>query len=225
MTTQPHSAIDLEEIYERRFAGLEEYRRSVWRVLADDIFARWVSPGSSLLDLGSGYCEFINHIAARRKYAMDLNPATERHASRDVAVLLQDCSLPWQLEPASLDAVFTSNFFEHLPDKAALERTVKNALRSLKPGGRLIALGPNIRYTGTAYWDFFDHHIALSDKSLTELLEKCGFEMEYRRAQFLPYTMADGRQYPAWVLRSYLRIPFAWRLFGKQFLLIARKPA
>jgi SAM-dependent methyltransferase len=220
----PHSSSDLEAIYRKRFAGLEDYRRAVWRVLTGKVFAKWIAPDSSVLDLGSGYCEFINHIPARKKYAMDLNPATKSQAADGVTVLLQDCSTEWPLNPDSLDAVFTSNFFEHLPDKAALERTVRNACRCLKQGGRLIALGPNIRYTGTAYWDFYDHYVALTDLSLIELFQKCGLEIEESRARFLPYTMANGRQYPTWVLKTYLRLRPLWKLFGKQFLIVARKP-
>jgi SAM-dependent methyltransferase len=225
MSVETHSASDLEVIYARRFAGMEEYRRGVWKVLCGAVFSKWISPDGSVLDLGSGYCEFINQVAAGRKYAMDLNPAARVHADANVNVLLQDCSAEWQLPEAALDTVFTSNFFEHLPDKKALEQTVENAWRCLKPGGRLIALGPNIRHTGTAYWDFYDHYIALTDLSLIELLKKCRFEIEYTRAQFLPYTMANGRRYPLWVLRMYLCMTPCWRLFGKQFLIVARKPA
>ena len=223
MSTLPHSGQDLEVMYDRRFAGLEDYRNSVWRLLCDEYFSKWIPPGSSVLDLGSGYCEFINNIDAAEKYAMDLNPATRLRAHADVRVLLQDCSSEWQVPPASLDAVFTSNFFEHLPDKAALERTVQFAWRALKPGGRLIALGPNIRYTGPAYWDFYDHYVALTDLSLKELMSKCGFEIDHAVAQFLPYTMANGRQYPAWVLRLYLALTPLWKVFGKQFLIVGRK--
>jgi SAM-dependent methyltransferase len=223
MTAPVHSAADLEQIYKTRFGASEGYRRAVWRVLAAELFAKWIAADSTILDLGSGYCEFINQITARRKYAMDLNPATRRHAGGDVEVVTQDCSDPWHV-PCVLDAVFTSNFFEHLPDKAALERTIHNAFRALRSGGRLIALGPNIRYTGTAYWDFYDHYVALSDLSLIEVLRKCGFGIEYARARSLPYTMADGRRYPLWVLRTYLRLPVMWRIFGKQFLIVARKP-
>jgi SAM-dependent methyltransferase len=224
MSARPHSASDLEQIYQRRFVGLEDYRCAVWRVLSRDRFSKWIAPDSSVLDLGAGYCEFINQIPARLKYAMDLNPATRSHANGDVSVLLQDCSAEWQIPHATLNTVFTSNFFEHLPDKAALERTVQNAFLCLKPGGRLIALGPNIRHTGPAYWDFYDHYIALTDLSLTELLTKCGFELEYARAQFLPYTMAKGRRYPVWVLKAYLQLTPLWKVFGKQFLIVARKP-
>ena len=43
--------------------------------------------------------------------------------------------------PTTLDVVFTSNFLEHLPDKASVERTVAEAQRCLKNGGLLICLG------------------------------------------------------------------------------------
>jgi SAM-dependent methyltransferase len=220
----PHSARDLEQIYELRFAGKERYRAAVWRVLASTVFSKWISPESVILDLGSGHCEFINNIQARVKYAMDLNPATASHASAGVQVLLQDCSETWQLPAGTLDVVFTSNFFEHLPNKAALEQTVLNAYRCLKPGGRLIALGPNIRLVGGAYWDFFDHYIPLSDLALVELFRKSGFTIECSWAKFLPYTMSDGRTYPVWALKAYLYMPLAWRIYGKQFLIVGRKP-
>ncbi|MDP9054005.1 MAG: class I SAM-dependent methyltransferase [Acidobacteriota bacterium] len=225
MSVQSHSGQDLELIYNQRFSGLQDYRREIWEVLCRDIFSRYVCPNSTVLDLGSGYCEFINEIAAARKYAMDLNPATALRAQEGISVIQQDCSEEWPLSSASLDVIFTSNFFEHLPDKFALERTIHSGFRCLKPGGRLIAMGPNIRYTGPAYWDFYDHYIALTDVSLTELLLKCGFEVERSWAQFLPYTMSDGRKYPAWVLSAYLRIEALWKIFGKQFLIVARKPA
>jgi SAM-dependent methyltransferase len=224
MSVQPHSASGLRLIYHHRFAGLEDYRRSVWRVLTAGVFSKWITAESSVLDLGSGYCEFINQIRARRKFAMDLNPAARSHANGDVSVFLQDCSEEWPIPPGTLDAVFTSNFFEHLPDKWALERTIRAAFSRLKPGGRLIALGPNIRYTGNAYWDFCDHYIPLTDLSLSELMRKCGFEIEYARAQFLPYTMARGREYPVWVLKAYLQLTPLWKVFGKQFLIVAQKP-
>jgi SAM-dependent methyltransferase len=224
LSGNPHSASDLEQIYAKRFSGTEPYRQEVWKILTASVFSRWVSPGDVVLDLGSGYCEFINNIHARVKYAMDLNWAVQSRAAAGVNVLLQDCSAPWPLPPATLDAVFTSNFFEHLPNKTALEQTVANAFQCLRPGGRLIALGPNIRYTGDAYWDFYDHYVPLTDLSLIELFRKCGLEIEYCRSRFLPYTMSQGRQYPLWMLKAYLKLPFAWRLFGAQFLIVGRKP-
>jgi SAM-dependent methyltransferase len=213
---------DLERIYQSRFSGQSEYRQKVWGVLCR-FFSQWVPASASVLDLGCGYCEFINTVTARRKYAMDLNPEANNRAAPGVTVLQQDCSATWNIAPDTLDAVFTSNFFEHLPDKPALERTLQNAMRSLRSGGRLVMMGPNIKYVPGAYWDFFDHYIPLTERSLAEVLKQLGFEIEVCKGRFLPYTMSQGRTYPTWMLRAYLSFPLAWRFFGKQFLVVARK--
>ena len=224
MNPQAHSPADLQRLYEARFAAQTEYRKRVWEVLCP-FFSRWIPAEAAVLDLGCGWCEFINAVTCRRKFAMDLNPDAERHALPEVTVLQQDCSETWQIDEESLDAVFTSNFFEHLPSKAALEKTLLEAHRALKPGGRLIAMGPNIKFLPGAYWDFIDHYLPLTELSLLELMKKCGFDAELCLGRFLPYTMSGGRQYPIWMLRIYLALPFAWRLWGKQFLVVARKKA
>jgi SAM-dependent methyltransferase len=136
---------------------------------------------------------------------------------------LQDCSTSWPLPDESLDVVFTSNFFEHLPDKAALGRTLDQVWRCLKEGGRLVALGPNIKYVPGAYWDFWDHNIPLTDLSLREALENRRYTIERCVDRFLPYTMAGGVQYPVWCLKLYLKFPIVWRFKGSQFLIVARK--
>jgi SAM-dependent methyltransferase len=218
-----HSPEDLDRIYRNRFEGGVAYRQRVWQVLVQ-YFARWAPPDGTVLDLGCGYCEFINNVQASRKLAMDLNPEARNRARQGVEVIQQDCSEPWPVGESILDAVFTSNFFEHLPAKAHLERTLKEVFRALKPGGRLIAMGPNIKYVPGLYWDFWDHYLPLTELSLMEVLRNTGYEIEYSVDRFLPYTMSGGREYPVWTLQSYLKLPFAWRLFGKQFLVVAKRP-
>jgi SAM-dependent methyltransferase len=217
------SVDDVQTIYGQRFAGNQLYRRKVWQVLTADFFQELIGPSAAVLDLGCGYGEFINQITAREKYGMDLNPDSARMLAGGIQFFHQDCSQPWPLPEHALDAVFTSNFFEHLPDKATLGRTIEQARRCLKPGGRLIALGPNIKYLPGAYWDFWDHYLSLTELSLSEGLRNRGFKIERCYERFLPYTMADGRQYPLGLLRLYLKLPLAWRLFGKQFLVVAVK--
>jgi SAM-dependent methyltransferase len=216
-------APELQRIYDTRFAGKTDYRTQVWRVLAP-YFGQWIPASASVLDLGAGYCEFINNAAARVKYAMDLNPDVHSRAAAGVTVLQQDCSEPWPLPQGELDAVFTSNFLEHLPNKAAVTTVLSHAYRCLKPGGRLIAMGPNIKYVPGAYWDFFDHYVELTELSLAEALSGGGFDIEKQVGRFLPYTMSHGREYPILALRLYLALPAVWPLFGKQFLVVARKP-
>lgn len=214
----------LQRQYERRFAAQAEYRQQVWRVLVDRVFQRYVPENGAVLELGCGWGEFINHIRAARRYGMDLNPASGARLQPGVTFLHQDCTQPWPVGDGSLDAIFTSNFFEHLPDKASLASTLGEAHRALKSGGRLICLGPNIRYLPGAYWDFWDHYLPLTETSLAEGLELAGFAVEESIARFLPYTMSRDRNPPLWTLRVYLTLPFAWALFGKQFLVVARRP-
>ena len=215
---------ELKAQYERRFASMQDYRRRMWSVLTADYFQRFIEPGQTVLDLGCGWGEFINQIKAAAKFGMDLNPDTARHLSPGVVFLQHDCSQPWPLAPESLDTIFTSNFFEHLPDKTALKATLAHAFAALKPGGRLIALGPNAKAVPGAYWDFFDHHVILTEQSLREILELTGFTTEQCIARFLPYTAVGKPPAPLWLIRLYLKLRPLWRFFGGQFLLVARRP-
>lgn len=218
-----YTSEELKRLYEDRFEGLLEYRNRVWQSLIKHYFGRLVRPSDTVLDLGAGYGEFINNIRCAKKYAMDLNPDTAKHVARDTEVLLQDCSGTWPFPDNSLDVVFTSNFFEHLPDKSSLLRTLGEAKRCLKSSGQLVALGPNIRYVPGAYWDFFDHHLPLSERSLAEAFRQKGFTIERSISRFLPFTMASGPRPPVFLVALYLSLPLVWRIFGKQFLVIGRK--
>jgi SAM-dependent methyltransferase len=214
---------DLGKEYEKRFALLAPYRDSVWRILVGKFFQRYVNPDATVLDLGSGWGEFIRHIHARRKIAMDLNPDMPSRVGSGVETILQDCAQPWQIEDNSLDIVFTSNFFEHLPDKDALRRTLHETQRCLKVGGRIICVGPNIRFLHGSYWDFWDHFLPLTDRSMVEILTLTGFTVERVEPRFLPYSMSQGFTPPIGFISIYIRIPLLWRIFGKQFLLVGRK--
>lgn len=219
----PHDESDLSRIYARRFAANLDYRKRVWRVLIDSFFQQYIPRNAAVLDLGCGYGEFINQVHAGRKYAMDLNPDAPRYLSADAEFIRQDCSQPWPVEEGTLDIVFTSNFFEHLPDKAALGRTLDQVHNALRQGGRLIAIGPNIKLVPGAYWDFWDHYVPLTELSLSEALENRGFRIERRDARFLPYTMAGKKPAPLALVKLYLVLPLLWPLLGKQFLVVAAK--
>jgi len=215
---------ELARIYANRFAGSRAYRARVWQVLVPRFFQQFLPENGTVLDLGCGYGEFSNNIRAQKRLAMDLNPDSRAHLAAGVEFLQQDCSHTWQVEPNRLDLVFTSNFFEHLPDKETLSRTLDQAFRCLKPGGRLVAMGPNIKLVPGAYWDFWDHYLPLTETSLAEGMVNRGFEIERCHDKFLPFTLVGGPDYPLWILEVYLKFPFLWRLGGKQFLVVARKP-
>jgi len=212
----------LAQIYEKRFSGHEIYRNRVWKILINDFFSRWIKTTDHILDLGCGYGEFINQTNCEVRHAMDLNPKTQSLLDKEIIFHQQDCSESWNIGHNSLDLVFTSNFFEHLPNKESLDRTMGEIKKTLKPGGRLISMGPNISVLKGKYWDFWDHHVALSDQSLCELLQIHNFTIEQSESKFLPYNMVRVKERPLFMVSLYLRFPILWKLFGKQFLIVAK---
>jgi SAM-dependent methyltransferase len=129
----------------------------------------------------------------------------------------------WPVISDSVDVVFSSNFFEHLPSKEHLQCVLQEIHRVLRPNGRLLLMGPNIRFCSDVYWDFFDHFLPLSDRSMAEALEISGFNTEKVIARFLPYTMKGKIPLHPQLVRLYLALPLFWRILGKQFLILASK--
>ena len=77
----------LAALYANRFDDAERaWKQDVWRVLWTRVLSRWVGDADTLVDLGAGYCEFINHAVARRRIAVDLNPDTANSAAAGVEV-------------------------------------------------------------------------------------------------------------------------------------------
>jgi SAM-dependent methyltransferase len=142
---------DLETIYARRFAGIEKSLDEVWKVLTRHYLQQWVDPHYVVLDVGAGFCEFINNIEAKNKFAVDLNPVTLRKAARNVTVISQDATNRWPVISDSVDVVFSSNFFQHLPSKEHLQCVLQEIHRVLRPNGRLLLMGPNIRFCSDVY--------------------------------------------------------------------------
>jgi len=103
----------VRQIYKLRFSGQEEYRNVIWRILVKNFFSKWIPRGSTVLDLGCGYGEFINNIEKCERHGMDLNPDSLDYLDKTVVFHEQDCSSPWPFPKESLDLIFTSNFFEH----------------------------------------------------------------------------------------------------------------
>ncbi len=216
---------ELEALYANRFDTRDRaWKDEVWEILWRRVFSRWVDPEGTLLDLGAGYCEFINHAVAKRRIAVDLNPETARTAVPGIEVRATSADDLGFLG-TEVDAVFTSNFLEHLPSKDAVTRALVEVHRVLKPGGRFILMGPNIRYLAGRYWDYFDHHVPLSDASVCEALVLQGFGLEHVEPKFLPYTVKGNHLRWKWLVHAYLALrPLSSRLMGRQFLIVAAKP-
>lgn len=210
-------------IYADRFDKDADKRNVMWRILCADYFQKFIEPKDTVLDLGAGYCEFINNIACKQKIAVDLNATTKKKAAKGVKVYQAlSTKLPKTLT-GKVDVVFTSNFFEHLDSKNELIDTLKEIHRVLKPGGKLLVLQPNIRLVGSQYWDYVDHTLPLTEKSLQEAFHLTDFQLGYQKVRFLPYT-ANSR-IPAWapLIKLYLKFPPAQLLMGKQTFAVSTK--
>jgi SAM-dependent methyltransferase len=221
----PHSPDQdrLGDIYDGRFSEEDlRYKRELWQVLCDDYFQRLVPRDATVVDLAAGTCEFINAIHCGRKIAVDLNPDVANHARGAEVVIAPSTDMP-TIADDSVDVVFASNFFEHLPDSDSLLATLRECKRILRADGKIIVLMPNIRNLGGAYWDYLDHHLALTHHSLVEALQLAGYEPTEVIPRFLPYTVKDKRMPRSLgLVRLYLRARPAWRLLGKQMLVVAR---
>lgn len=213
--------MDLQTLYRGRFpeAALAE-KNAIWRIICGTFLSRFVQTSDTVVDIGAGYCEFINNINASRKIAVDLNPDVRRFANADVIVINESCTSIATLPPASVDVVFMSNFLEHLPDKQMVLDTFTEARRILRTGGRLLILQPNIRFVGGEYWDFFDHHTPLTDRSLVEAMHMTGFRVTTCIPRFLPYTTRSALPQHPLLVKLYLHVPMAWRLLGKQAFVV-----
>lgn len=218
------SPTSLRRIYAHRFSESELANKQIlWRVLCSEVFQRYVPENGAVLDLGAGYCEFINNISAKRRIAVDLNPELRTFAEVDVEVINSDSRSMKTVEASSVDTVFTSNFFEHLPNPEALLETLTESRRVLKPGGTIVVLMPNIRNLPGKYWDFLDHRLALTHRSLIEALNLTGFRPILVRSRFLPYTVNDSRlPVRSGTVWLYLKLRPLWWLLGKQMLVVAK---
>ena len=215
----------LQRLYRHRFGDADrENKKRIWRVLVESFFQQYVPPAAAVLDLGCGFGEFLNPLQCAKRTGVDLNPEATKSLEPGIEFHAGDVrSLP-MLADGSFDVVFTSNLMEHLPSKDDVEKMLREARRVLKSGGQLIALGPNLRFVGGEYWDFWDHLTPITDRSLAEILGALDFKVVEQRARFLPYTTRSALPQASWIVRLYLRLPFVWPWFGRQFLLRAAKP-
>lgn len=193
-------------------------REVLWKALCDFYFSALVPPGGHVLELGAGYCHFINNIAAGRKTAVDLGPVTAEYAAPGVEVHRGSVADLSFLEDGCVDLAFASNLFEHLaqPD---FERCLSGLRKKLKPGGQLVILQPNYRLAYREYFDDYTHVAVYSHLSLCDFLQANGFEVVECHPGFLPFSVISRLPVNRHLIRLYLLSP--WKPFAKQMLVRA----
>ena len=216
----------LKKLYANRFDSRQMRAKvALWKVLIDEFLQNYVPPESAVLDIGGGYCEFINQIRAGKKSLIDINPDSKLFANPDVNVLNIDVLNldAYTSFTEQFDRIFISNFFEHLRNKEELVGIISFCFEALKPSGSLLIIQPNFKYSYKEYYDFIDHQLPITNLSLQELLETIGFEIDLILPRFLPFS-TKGRPASPLLLKVYLKLPFLWRFLGGQMFVKALKP-
>jgi len=214
--------MDYERLYAYRFRDIDQRARlQVWEEIAPHVHALMGSP-QTVLDPAAGRGEFICSIPAAERWAVDevAYPEAEKAAGvKVVTASIMDADLP----PGHFDGVFASNFLEHLHTQEAISAFLEKMRDAVKPGGRIAIMGPNYRYCAKEYWDCADHYIALTHVAVAEHLYAAGFEPERVIPRYLPYSFRGILPPSRRLTGLYLRVPLAWKVLGKQFLVIGRR--
>lgn len=194
-------------------------RRSVWRAIARFV-ARDVGTVGTLVELGAGYCDFVNGFPARRRIAFDLNPEMKRWADPGVELRIESAVELPGLAAGSADLVFASNFLEHLSE-AELEVLLPRIRAVLSEQGRLILLQPNHRLCAERYFDDPTHRTIFDDASIAACLRRHGLRVIRIEPGLLPFSM-DSRLPKSGVLTwLYLRSPI--RPLAAQMYVVAER--
>ncbi|MBE7386073.1 MAG: methyltransferase domain-containing protein [Leptolyngbya sp. SIO1E4] len=217
----------LKRLYENRFDS--EQQRSklrLWKALIENFLQRYIPVTATVLDIGGGYCEFINQVSARSKCLIDLNPDAKVFANSEVDVLnlnILNQSQQEKIQSNQFDIIFVSNFFEHLKNQDELFEVLRFCYLKLKPGGSLLVIQPNYKYSYREYYDFIDHYLPITHLSLLEALRALNFRIEQVIPRFLPFS-TKGRPTAVWMLNLYLKLPLLWQVLGGQMFVQASKP-
>lgn len=215
--------MNYERIYELRFRGVaSDARAGVWAEVARWLWERLGRP-ARVLDPAAGRCDFINAVPAEERWAVDRDESELRHAAPGTQVVVSDI-FDAELPAGHFDAIWVSNFLEHLPSQDAAQDFLGRMHATLRPGGLVAIMGPNIKYCARSYWDCADHTLALSHVAVEEHLYSAGFELAGTHPRFLPYSFRGRLPSSARLARAYLGMPPAWRVLGRQFLIFGRRP-
>ena len=210
--------MDLDSLYRERFDERAERRKDAnWREICAYL-QRYVPINGSVLDVGCDRGYFIRHIQARERWATDMRDMRAALPSEITFVQAQGERLELG---RTFDRIFMSNLLEHLPGSDAVIALLARCSELLAANGQVIVLQPNIRLIGASYWDFIDHRVALTERSLAEAGQQAGLRTLKIITRFLPYTTKSRIPTHPLLVRAYLAFPPAWRLLGKQTLYIA----
>lgn len=195
-------------------------RQRVWQVITKYLQDKYIPEDSVIVDVGAGYCDFINNIKAKEKYAVDSWEDFLKYAKAEVKTYIAKCQDLSCFSSEFFDIVFSSNLLEHLSFKD-IEITLNEFYRILKFGGKLILILPNFRYCYKVFYDDYTHITPLTHTGIRDLLIGKNFEIVNIKPKFLPFSLKSGFPVSKFVVSLYLRLPF--KPFAGQMLVVCYK--
>jgi hypothetical protein len=214
--------MNYQRLYEYRFRDVDQSARiGVWQEIARHVHGRLGKP-DRVLDPAAGRGEFINAVPASERWAVDMVAYDEGTYAQGVRSMVSDI-FEADLPESHFGGVFVSNFLEHLSTQEAVSTFLERMRDVTAPGGRIAIMGPNFRYCADDYFDCADHTLIFTHVAIAEHLYTAGFEPVEVTARYLPYSFRGHLPPSRTLTRRYLNTPLAWRLLGKQFLVIGRR--
>ncbi len=213
--------LDLAKVYKFRFEQLAQSKKAeTWGIITNWIERQLENP-KIVLDPAAGLGEFIVASRAQERWACDL---TDQRKSwpKNITTRFGDIAIV-ELPKEHFDLIFVSNFLEHLATPDHVYRYVMQLRQALKTNGKLVIMGPNFRFSANEYYDFADHLLPLSDRTVEEHLAAADMKCERVIPKFLPLAFRSQRFSHPLLVKLYLAVPFFWRIFGKQFFIIATR--
>ncbi len=166
--------------------------------------ARWITPGSTILELGPATGYFTRYLTETLGCTVDCVEYSEEMAAhaRPMARTmivgdLDQFELGALFEPSSYDYVITADVLEHLRNPW---RVMELCRPLLKPGGRFLISIPNVGHAAliaeliAGRFDYRDEglldrtHLRLfTRKSVLEMLQRCGYRLrDLDRVEWMP---------------------------------------
>jgi hypothetical protein len=215
--------VDYERLYAYRFRNIDQTtREGVWGEIARHVTVKSLRAPRRLLDPAAGRREFIDSAHAEEKWAVDQVDYGEAVAASGTRMLVADV-MKAALPDTYFDGIFVSNFLEHLSHFEVVHDFLAKMHAVTTPGGRIAIMGPNFRYCAKDYFDCADHTLALSDIAVAEHLYAAGFRVAAVTPRFLPFSFRGRLPTAPSLVRAYLACPPAWRVLGKQFLVVGER--
>ncbi len=115
------------------------------------------------------------------------------------------------------DTIFALNVVEHIPDHV---QAMQNAMKMLKPGGKVVILVPAFQWLYNGFDEQLDHQRRYTQQSLQSLIEGAGFKVVHHQffnfiailGWFISGTILRKRIIPGSQMRLYNAMVPVWKL-------------